>query len=275
MADSFTKHLRERGFNAIALPTSSFGALSLVYEFHGRRGWSNDFEHLVQNQAAPPTVQGPTQEPDLSGKVVNKLEASGTLSVLGGLISALGGGTLGVKGGFEKASTITFEYGQVSMVQVSEAGLDAYLRAGTPPPKDSLLGKYLTDHLYVATRVLRSRSFTVSAQDSKGQAIGLDIPVIQNAVGAKVSVERSSSSDTKIVFKGDVDVSFAFQAFLVEQSGGKLSIKPTKAGTIETRKAINFDEVQGEDELRPTLIDADEALVLDTKSEHRVLDKAE
>jgi hypothetical protein len=52
MSDPFTSHLANLGFNAIALPTSVFAPLSLVFEYHSRRGWSNDFGALIAGRTA-------------------------------------------------------------------------------------------------------------------------------------------------------------------------------------------------------------------------------
>jgi hypothetical protein len=243
MADAFTKHLANLGFTAVALPNSVFGPLSLVYEYHGRRGWSNDFGALVQGATnAVPAVSPPIGYPDLSGKVIHSSDVKGALSILSGLIGALGGGTLGLKGGFESASTIEFEYSQVTMTEVSPVTLEQFLQSGAPPSMDGLLGRYLDDHLFVATRVLRSREFTVSAKRSSGQSIGLDVPVIKNAVGAKIDVEVKDESNTKIAFKGNQDVSFAFDAFWIrvkKGAGGKqvMYLQPTKPGGPSTVKA--------------------------------------
>jgi hypothetical protein len=239
MADAFTKHLADLGLTAIALPNGVFGPLSLIYEWHGRRGWSNDFGALVQNGAgSPPPVSAPAAFPDLSGKVVHSSDVKGGLSILSGLIGALGGGTLGIKGGFESASTIEFQYSSVTMVEVSAVGLENFIASGSPPSPDTLLGRYLGDHLFVATRVLRSREFLISAQQSSGQSIALDVPVLQQAVGANVAVEKKDASSFKIGFKGDQDVSFAFVPYWIrlKTKGGKstMYLQPTKPGGVST-----------------------------------------
>ncbi|MHA6721237.1 gasdermin [Sphingomonas sp. RS6] len=265
MADAFTKHLQQFGYNAIALPTARFSALSLVYELRGKRGWLNDFDALSEGATgqAPP-VSPPSMEPDFSGKVVRSLDASGTLNVLGGLISALGGGTLGLSGGLQRASTVTFQYGDVTMVDVSPVRLDKFLRTAPAPAADELLGRYLDDNLWVATRVLRSRRFTIALQDSRGTSLGLDIPVIQNMIGAAVKVEHSVAIEGAISFTGTQDVSFAFQAYLVERKGAGMTLYPSRAGEVRTREFFFADEDIAEAKLLPPQpIDDGEGLLFD------------
>lgn len=230
MGNAFAQHLRALNYNALASPTSRFGIMSLVYEHKGSRGWSSDLGLLVRDATQPrPVQQGPVAEPNLSGKEVRDLSIGGTINILSGLISALGGGTLGLKGGFERASTVTFRYGDVSAIDVSEGELDRYIQSGTSDP-GSVPGRYLRDHLYVASRILRSRSFEVSAKDANNQSIALDLPVISNAIGAKVETKWSQTSERTIAFAGDVDVTFAFQAFRILEKAGKMRIFPAAAG---------------------------------------------
>lgn len=230
MPNTFAQHLRELKYNPLAAPTSRFGVMSLVYEHKGNRGWSSDLEYLVRNPTkSAPVPKDPSPEGDLSGREVKELEVKGTINILSGLIAALGGGTLGLRGGFDTASTVTFRYGEVTSVEVSEAELDDYIQSGTSD-RGSVPGRYLGDHLYVANRVLRSRNFEVSAKDQYGRSIGLDLPVISKAVGAKVDTKWSDTSERTIAFTGDLDVTFAFQAFRILEKGGQMRIFPAQAG---------------------------------------------
>jgi hypothetical protein len=268
MADAFTKHLVQFGYTAIALPTSRFGALSLIFELNTKRGWLNDFDSLVNGApGTPPPVSAPSVEPDFSGKVVRSLGASGTLNVLGGLIGALGGGTLGLRGGLERASTVTFQYGQVSMVDVSPVKLDTFLRTAPAPASNALLGRYLDDNLWVATRVLRSRSFTIGVQDSRGVTLGLEVPVIQNMIGAAVSVEKSTKIDGAISFSGEQDISFAFQAYLIEREKGLMTLRPARAGSPATRELFTKG-IESSDSAMPIpqTIDAGDGLLFDANT---------
>lgn len=276
MADAYSKHLQHLGYSAIALPSSAFRPLALVWERGGKRGWSDDFDYLVQQPAlGKPPVAPPVAFPTLAGKTVRNLSVTPTISVLSGLISALGGGTLKLSGGFEHASTITFEYEEVTMTQVSEAALDAFLRSGTPPPRDTLLHSYLSDHLFVATRVLSAKRFTVSADTSDGRSIELEVPVISNAVGAGVKVEKKTETGTKITFTGDQPAAFAFQAFQVtlESAGGglnRLVLKPAKAGSVSTHYKAVVDGLP--DDAGATEVEGFEATVLTAADGVPVLD---
>jgi hypothetical protein len=183
-------------------------------------------------------VTAPVAYPGLSGKVVRSSDVGGSLKILSGLIGALGGGTLGLDAQFKSGSTVTFEYGNVTMTEISPVALEQYLRSGEAPPEDSLLGRYLSDHLFIATRVLRARKFSINVQRSNGQSIGVDLPVIQNAVGAAIKVTHSGEAEATITFEGDQDVAFAFEAYWVREDDGELYLQPTKAGKVgTTRKA--------------------------------------
>lgn len=236
MPNSLVKSLKDVGYSPVALPSSTFGALAMPYEWHGRRGWlrATEFRNLIGGGALP-EIAGPDPEVDFSGKTVTKLEANATLSILSGLIGALGGGTLGLKGGLERASTVTFTYGQVTSVDVSPTSIEQALANLTVPPASSALGRLLRDHLFVVNRVLRSREFSIQVQDSSGENIGIDVPVIQQAIGASVSVNISGSSDRTVTFKGERDVAFAFQAWWMKLDDGEVSLVPTRAGSVSTK----------------------------------------
>jgi hypothetical protein len=75
---------------------------------------------------------------------------------------------------------------------------------------------YFQDHdkeAYVITEVLKSNAIKVTAKDDSGASIGVDLPNIQNVLGAKVSVGASGAGSTDLIYQGQNPVTFGFKVF--------------------------------------------------------------
>ena len=234
MGDQWSKHLAEKGYTGISLPSREFKLLTLVYEYHGARGHDNAFDYLA------PSVRAHLPAPDLdydlpaiSGERTRSVDLSIGLKILSGLISALGGGTLGLNAGFKSAKKLTFSYDGISSETISPVPLQAELNR-CPAPASGLLRDWLGDHLYVVTSVLKATKITVTAHDQHGTEVGLDVPVISGAVGANLGVKASGTADSTVTFEGTRAVPFAVRLFQVVtmKSSGMLTLKTVKEGDV-------------------------------------------
>ena len=99
------------------------------------------------------------------------------------------------------------------------------------------LEKLLDDEVYVLTSVLKTKKIVVSAQAEGGTTVAVDVPVVQQAVGANVKVDAATSSDSRVTFEGQVPVAFAFQAvqLVFDESGEFLTTQQLPAGEAAAR----------------------------------------
>ena len=236
MADAITESLKREGWTAIPFPNSSFRLLTLVFERNGARGHSNDFEYLAPGIAGKLPIDDIDQVPDISGERSQSRDVSLGLSILSGLISALGGGTLGLKAGFKNADKVTMAYSGLSAQAISPVALQQSL-SGVPVPTGGLLRDWLDDNLYAATAVLSARKIAIEATKSGGQETGLDVPVISGAVGANVKVTAGNESKSKIIFESERPAPIALQLYKVNKikTGGvqHLTLATVKQGTVQ------------------------------------------
>ena len=263
MADQWTKHLADKGYTGIALPSPEFRLFTLVFERNGARGHQNAFDQLAPGVAA--SMAQPERNanlPAIAGERTRSVDVQVGLKILSGLIAALGGGTLGIKAGFDRARKLTFAYDGISSETLNAVLLQQALN-GVAPPAGGLLRDWLDDHLYVVTSVLRATKISVSAEATEGETVAVDVPVISGAVGANVSVAAKAGDKSTVTFQGGVAVPFAVGLFQVRETkiGGqrRLTLRTVKAGTVGVKtlpaSATGHDADADQGELAPTVLD--------------------
>jgi hypothetical protein len=244
MADAITAALKRQGWTAIPFPNSSFRLLTLVFERGGARGHSNDFEYLAPGVAGRLPVEDIDQVPDISGDRSQTRDLSLGISILSGLISALGGGTLGLKLGFKNADKVTMSYAGLSAQAISPVALQHSL-SRVPAPTGGLLRDWLDDNLYVATSVLSAKKILIDATKTSGQEAALDVPVISGAVGGNVKVTAGNETKSKVIFESDRPAPIALVLYEINKirSGGaeKLTLDTIKQGQVDIKAAGHED----------------------------------
>lgn len=250
MANAITRVLKDHGWTAIPFPNSSFRLFTLVFERRGSRGHSNDFEYLAPGLIPRILPDDISQIPDLSGARTEGLDVSLGLSILSGLISALGGGTLGLKAGFKNADKVTIAYSGLSGQSISPVALQQGLNQALLPA-GGLLRDWLDDNLYVATSVLYARKISIEATRSNGTEAGLDVPVISGAASGSVKVTTQNETQSKLLFEGTQPAPIALVLYKVTKTtvGGakRLSLASVKQGTVQIKTLEDSDKTVQEE----------------------------
>src|SRR5258705_197539 len=78
---------------------------------------------------------------------------------------------------------------------------------------------------FLIVEVLKSDAITVSASDEHGQEVALDVPAIQQLVGANVKVKPSGSSSGAITYAGPAPVTFGFIVDEIDFDGTRWSLQ--------------------------------------------------
>jgi hypothetical protein len=122
---------------------------------------------------------------------------------------------------------------------VDVLALEKFITAGLisahiPP---GTLDKLLDDEVYVVTSVLKTKKILVAAHGEAGASVQVDVPVIQQAVGANLKVETGGTAAGSVAFEGQVPVAFAFQAvqLVFDDSGEFLTTQQLAAGEAAAR----------------------------------------
>ena len=189
--------------------------------------------------AAPAVRRDSSPGIDIDGKETSKVNAAIGLSILGSFIGALGGGNLGLDAAFSNARTVTFQYTSVMEDAVDVLAVEKFVKAGRIGPHipSGTLEKLLDDEVYVVTSVLKTKKILVSAQGDGGAAVKVDVPIIQQAVGANLKVDAAGTHESRVAFEGAVPVAFAFQAvqLVFDDSGEFLTTQQLPAGDAAAR----------------------------------------
>ena len=94
------------------------------------------------------------------------------------------------------------------------------------------MDKLIDDEVYAITSVLKTNTIVVTGQAESGNSVQLDVPVIQQAVGANIKVGTEGGLTSSVTFQGPVAVPFAFQAvqLVFDASGQFLTTEALAAG---------------------------------------------
>lgn len=243
-ADPVLKLLKDFSYNVVRLPRTGLAPLQVLK----RSG--NDLERIgditdlfLSGDAQLPKISPARPAPFINGQRTRSLNLNVGLSILGGIIGAMGGSKLGVGVGYSRASALVFEFNDVKVNEVDQLKLSRYLTAARV---DTAAGPFAEDleedKLYVITSTIKSRKFTTEAQTSNGMSIGVDVPVIQVAVGGSVAVKQEGSGNSKITYEGDAPLVFGFQAvrMLFERGvfKGFKAVKSDEAAMRAMRPAV-------------------------------------
>ena len=191
--DQSITFLRSYGFSVFRFPRASAQPLELMHREGKdltRLGMVPDLV-TAGDVAAPAVRRDGSPGIDIEGKETSKVNVAIGLSILGSFIGALGGGKLGLDTAFNKARTVTFQYGAVMEDAVDVLALEKFVKAGriSPHIPSGTLEKLLDDEVYVVTSVLKTKKIVVNAQGESGAAVKVDVPVIQQAVGGNLKVD--------------------------------------------------------------------------------------
>lgn len=233
--------LRQYGYSVFRFPRASAQPLELMHRDGKdltRLGMLPDLVEAgaissldVRREASPGI--------DIEGKETSRVNVAIGLSILGSFIGALGGGKLGLDGAFKNARTVTFEYTGVMEDAVDILHLEKFIKAGKVSSliPTGTLEKLLDDEVYVLTSVLKTKKIVVTAQGEGGAAVGVDVPVVRQAVGANLKVDAASNRESRMAFEGPLPVAFAFQAvqLVFDESGEFLTTQQIPAGDSAAR----------------------------------------
>jgi hypothetical protein len=235
--DPTLKALKSIGYNVVQLPRVDLHPTQLMVSDNKRLKRLGEISSVfTAGQDAPPLPPiGPDQPgPSIAITKSAALDLGVALNILGGLISALGGSTLGLNLAYSKAHKIEMEYSGTLENSAQLALIDAFLSGATVNPFATATKQMLeADMVYVITSTLRANKLTVKATDEKKNSVGIDVPVLAQAIGGNLKVSGSGANSTTVTFEGTIPLAFAFQAVkLIFDNGSYRSMKLIDGGGV-------------------------------------------
>ena len=238
--DPFLSSLEEFGYSVVRLPVADLGPLELML----RKG--DDLERLGRLSivfvpgpyVALPHVTRGRPAASISGRRTGHLDAGVGLSLLGGVIAAMGGSQIGLDDTYRAAHTITFEFTDVIEDSVELAAIDQWLAGASINRRSSYLAALLdAGNVHVTTAVIRSRSLTVEARDQQGTVLSLQAPALQHAANGRLSVSQAADNTAAVVYTGKTPLAFGFKAVRLFYDGGHYAaFEPLEAGEAGLRQ---------------------------------------
>lgn len=231
-------YLAAFGYGTFALPKAGVPPLTLLAKRGGRLSPIGPLAVTFPPGTAPlPLIDRHVAAP-VSGARSRGVDASIGLDVLGAAIGALSGSTLGVKAAYNKASKVEFEFGDVFENAIDINLLDAYLAASpvNPGAGPALRQLLEADEVHILTATLDASRISVTASDSAGASLSLQVPVIQQLVGGTVAVGGTGASSAVITYSStSAPLAIGGQVVRLVFKGGKyqtLKLVAAKDGAI-------------------------------------------
>ena len=263
-SDPVLSLLKDFRYNVVRLPRANIRPLQLFEKQDKDLVFLGEMPKLFKAGASGPlpTISDDEQAAFINGQRTRDLNLSVGLSILSGIIGALGGGTLGLNVGYKRASALSFVFDDVKVNQIDRLDLSRFLTNATideavgPPAK-----LVEADKIYVVSNVIKSKKFTTEAKKSDGTSVGVDVPVIQNAMTGKVQVKTEGSSQSKVTYEGNVPLVFGFQAIRLIYDKGRFveakPVGPTEAGMKAIEEGEEPEMLETESPFTPVYIEPD------------------
>jgi hypothetical protein len=233
-SDPFLTSLKAFGYSVVRLPKADIRPLQVLV----RRGKELDrlgqIDTLfVQGAAAaiPPATLD-RQAANISGQRTGEMNAGVGVSILGNVIGAMGGSTIGLDVQYKAAKRVSFEFTDVLEDSIEVLKLDQYLSDADINPLSRHAAHLLdADELYATTATLKTKKLTIEAKQSNNTGAELKVPVIQQVVGGTVKVSANAEAASKLTFEGPTPLVFGFQAVkLFFDDGRYTAFEPLAAG---------------------------------------------
>lgn len=193
-------YLKDFGYATLALPKASVQPLLMMTSNGKILVPAGPLAASFNAGAVPLPAINRARAGSISGSKSKSLKIDVGLNLLGSVIGALAGSSLGLKAAYQKASNVEYEFGDVFEKRADFNALDSFLAAaseaaGMGPAMKMLFDR---DEIYVLTAIIETSSISVKASASSGKGVSLDVPMIQGVVGGEVGV-KSASSDNSVI----------------------------------------------------------------------------
>jgi hypothetical protein len=200
------------------------------------------------NNISLPAIKEDSLATDISGRRTDNLSIGLGLTILEGILGAMGGLSFDLHTKYESAASVTFGFHDVLEDKIELVELDQYLVDADVNPFSRYVAELLdADNVYVTTSTIKSKKITVEAKKSNGAALDLSIPVIQHIVGGNVKVSGQVEVTSKLTYEGNIPLVFGFKAVqLFYDQGEYTTLDLVESGTSMRRTRSNVKPLESE-----------------------------
>jgi hypothetical protein len=198
----------------VAMPTTDVQVLQVLTRQRSvlRRYSELDRVLAPADGAAGPIVASSQPVVNASGMARRSAKIGIGLGIVSEIVKALGAKAslnLSAAG----ASTVEYGYEEVTSDRVDLASLDGWLaQADFRPGLRNITDLLVAEDVYVIVAALKAQALSITLLDSNQAGVEVDVPIIQAAVGASVSVTAASQRSAHLTFRGDTALTVAAKA---------------------------------------------------------------
>ena len=213
--------LNKFGYNVIRLPRTGIEPLDVIGRDHAMQ-WLGPLSKVWTSSSPEPLPGPPHPAGAVNGQRTDALELSFGLSILANTLAAFGASAPSLNSAYKNAHSVQFTYTNVTSTLVSPFDAGNYLSSGTLRTANPVVRNYFNNdkaRAFLIVEVLKADSITVTATDSHGAEVGVELPNIEGIVDAKIGVKPSNSANSTITFTGPVPVTFGFAVQQIARQG--------------------------------------------------------
>lgn len=202
------KALNQLGYRALALPKSELDALTIFRRGKGQIGlWgspSSVFE-IPNAGVIPPVTHG--NVPAITAASDSSLDANIAAEVVGSFLGAAADAIAKIGLSIKHAASVSITFSGIEEQKALPADISAFATASTlrfAPGSGALFDAAKGDDFFIAVSVLRAHKISISAKDSHGASITLNLPVIQGIAGGSAAVNVTGNNSAAVTFEDPV-----------------------------------------------------------------------
>ena len=223
--------LNKFGYNVVKLPRTGIEPMDVIGRDQVTQ-WLGPIAKVWNSKIPAPVPGPPNPAVAVNGQRTDSLELSLGLSVLANTLAAFGASVPSLSVAYSHASSVQFTYSDVTSTSVTPFDAGSYLAEGTLQTNNPVVKNYFFGEkarAYLIIEVLKASSITVTATDSRGVPVEIDVPALEGIVKGKVGVKPSSESKSTITFTGNVPVTFGFSVQQIAREGDEWSLQGAAA----------------------------------------------
>ncbi len=221
--DPFENYLKPFGYSVVVLPREDIHPLQLKAPQSSRR--LEDIGTLgsifaARDMALPPVISAATM--DLSGQSSGNLNVGVGLKLFGSALAAVGLSPIGLSAGFDKAQTLSFQFGGVTRESVEFGAVDSYLaKADFKAAGPSVRALLDAGSLFVILAVLRASKINITASDSQGREAAIDVSALSGLLGGNIKVNPVDARSSTVSIDTGVPLAFGVKAVCISRTGNR------------------------------------------------------
>jgi hypothetical protein len=223
--DPSVTYLNKLGYNVVKLPRTGIEPMDVIGRDQTMQ-WLGPIDSIWSSALPKPQPGPPKPASAVNGQRTDALDLSVGLSILGNTLAAFGVSVPSLDVAYKSAHAVQFSYSNVTITEVAPFIAGAYLAKGelqsdNPAVKNYFFSGRATAYLII--QVIKSNSLTVTATDSHGTAVSVDLSAFQG-LDAKVGVKPSNSGNSTISFTGPQAITFGFAVQQIARQGNEWSL---------------------------------------------------